>query len=338
MQNPFGGRQPVGIVYNTPMDRPDAALALSLLLQMEGRREARTAALAVTGAGLAAAVYCDILIHFYFGGGAAGGGGQVPNSNRLLPVGLTVGTPMAADAAFVKAIVERRKDGANEPLYARAVRRVADTAEVPALLRNALTGMQDGNVVFVLSGPATGLARSLELPGTAEMAGKKIKTLVVSDGAPQRDGAALRTVLARWTGPVVLCPRSLGEQLQLRAAEVEKGFAWAERHPAMDLYREFRAMPYDAPGWDVAAMLYAIKPDAGLFALSDGGEIRVADDGVLTWQTAANGKHRVMRVAEGKSDSALAAMLEAATAKPAPRVSPFRRQQAADAAKPAEKK
>jgi len=53
----------------------------------------------------------------------------------------------------------------------RAVRpsiyKISDTAEVPALVRNALTGQVDGNAVVVLSAPATYLARALELPARA---------------------------------------------------------------------------------------------------------------------------------------------------------------------------
>ncbi|HEY4086015.1 MAG TPA: hypothetical protein VGM43_08760 [Bryobacteraceae bacterium] len=90
---------PIGIVYNTPMTRPDAALALAAMYLMENRRESHMGSVCVAGAGLNAAIFCDIVSHVY-------SFGPPRNGNQALAVGLAVeqGVP---DSAMVKRAVER---------------------------------------------------------------------------------------------------------------------------------------------------------------------------------------------------------------------------------------
>jgi len=330
MQGRFGGRQPIGVVYNTSMSRPDAALALALLLGYEGKREARTFAVAVTGSGFGAAVFCDVLINMY------NLQGRTPNSNSLLPVGLSATNPLPADSPMVKAAVERR-DANGQPAYPRSIRRLADTADVAALLRNSLTGIQDGNAVMVLSAPATGLARSVELPGSLEVIAKKIKTLVVCDAPGPQDASALRQVLALWPTPVMLCGREIGDSLRFPGASLDSSFSWTPAHPVADAYRSYQSMPYDAPVWDMAAMMYAIHPEAGFFEESAPGVIQVRDDGRLEFRTDPAGKHKMMKLSDIRKQAALQAMVDVASAKPVPRPQ-FRRPPQTDAAKPQEKK
>ena len=63
-QDPKGplGPPPIGVVYNTSMARPDAALALAALYVSASRRESRMGAVCVTGAGLDTAIFCDIVV------------------------------------------------------------------------------------------------------------------------------------------------------------------------------------------------------------------------------------------------------------------------------------
>src|ERR1700736_5979938 len=147
MQFQGQGKAPLGVVYNTTMSRADAALTLALLYGMEGKKEARVAAGAVSGSGLDAAAVCDVVARFY------AGPGPFPNSNRTLPVGLAADGPLPPDSPMVKAAVERQ--------YSRAIQKVNDTAEVPALIRNSLTGQVNGNAVVILGAPATYLARTM---------------------------------------------------------------------------------------------------------------------------------------------------------------------------------
>src|SRR5688500_14014246 len=189
----FGGPPPVvGIIYNTTMSRPDAALTLALLYGLENKREARVASIAVTENSLAAAAFADAVSRVYQLG-------PPPNANRVLPIGLPADKPLPPDGPMFKAALDKTNEK-GEPLYRRAIKRVSDTAEVSALMRNSLAYFPDGMVAVILSAPATYLAKIFDYAGTKDLIKSKVRTLIVSD-SPQ-DPAAMRRVLAEWPSPV----------------------------------------------------------------------------------------------------------------------------------------
>src|SRR3954447_8895382 len=108
---------PIGVVYNTSMTRPDAALALAALYVSASRREARVDGVCVTGAGLDAAIFCDVVGRFYTGQGRA------QNSNAALPIGFPADARVPPGPAMVSAAIARtRADG--QPQFARSIQRV----------------------------------------------------------------------------------------------------------------------------------------------------------------------------------------------------------------------
>ena len=133
-QEPKGplGPPPIGVVYNTSMARPDAALALAALHVSASRRESRMGAVCVTGAGLDTAIFCDIVSRFY-----AGGQGKAPSSNSTLPIGLASVSPMPPDPPMVEAAVNRRKPNGDSQ-YVRTIQKFTDTA-----LADAQSGGRD---------------------------------------------------------------------------------------------------------------------------------------------------------------------------------------------------
>jgi len=285
MQDPKNLPQPIGVVYNTSMTRPDAALALAALYVSASRREARVGGICVTGAGLDAAIFCDIVGRFY------GGQLRAPSSNNLLPIGLPSAPPMPPSAAMVDAAVKKtRDDGA--PQYVRSIQRIADTAAPDALLRNAITFSAES--VVVLSAPATWLARSLELAGSAAQYKQRVKRVVIVDaGDVEQDGPALKSLLAALPGPVVRCGRDVGEALSVPRAQIEGGFTWSPSNPVADAVRA--AGGASVPLHDVAALHYALHPASGFFTVTDG---RLAVD-------------------PGRRDACAAALTALANAKPA---------------------
>ena len=74
-------------------------------------------------------------------------------------------------------------------------------------------------------------------------------------------------------------------------------------------------MPYNAPAQDPAAVLYAVRPDSGLFQLSS-GTIEVLDDGGMQFTPSAEGKHKRLSVDPAKKDQILSALREVVSAKP----------------------
>ena len=103
----------------------------------------------MAGAGLNAAIFCDMVGRFYTVG-------PVPNANDVLPIGLALTTPLPPDPPMVTAAVERRNEK-GEPAYPHSINRVTDTSEAEAALRNGVTLTPD--TAFVLSAPATSLAK-----------------------------------------------------------------------------------------------------------------------------------------------------------------------------------
>ena len=303
-------RQPPigGIVYYTTMSRPDAALALALLYGFEGKREARVASIAVTENSLGAATFVDSVYRFYQIGPLA-------NANRVLPIGLAADKPLPQDSAMVKAAIGRVNEK-GEPAYPTGLRRVSDSAEVTALMRNSLAYFHDGFVTVVLSAPATYLARILDYAGTRDLIKSKVKLLIVSEC--KQDVSAMRRVLAEWPTPIAFCDRELGEALPYPSASIERDFAWTPAHPVVDFYRAYKPMPYDAPAQDLAAVLYAARPDSGLLKLSETGSLEVLDDGAMRFTPNDSGKHKRLVVDPSNKEKVLAAIREIVTAKPVP--------------------
>ena len=229
--------QPVlGVIVDTSMQRPDAALALATLYSATTRGGLRVCSVCVTGSGLGAAILCDVIGRFYVP--------RVASSNTVLPVGLDASGTLPADSPMVKAAIDRKKaDGG--PQYVRGVQRVTDTSLAEAVLRNAVTLTTE--LVVVLSGPATSLARALELEGTKATVKQRVKRLVIADaGAARTDGPALKQLLADWPTPIFFCGHEVGEALPFPGARLDQLFTWAPAHPVVDAYRAFKAMPYDA--------------------------------------------------------------------------------------------
>src|SRR5438128_2625659 len=187
-QNPFGGPQPLGVVYNTSMSRPDAALALAELYGFQGKRESRMGSVCVTGAGLDTAIFCDIVGRFYTLG-------PPRNANQVLPVGLAAVDPLPPDPAMVKPAVAGS--------YARSIQKLTDTSLAEAVIRNGV--IFNAEAVVILSAPATCLAKSLDLLGVKELYKERVKRLVIVDAGAPLDAPALRKVLAEWPAPIFYC-------------------------------------------------------------------------------------------------------------------------------------
>ena len=312
-QEPKGpaGPPPIGVVYNTSMARPDAALALSALHVSASRRASRMGAVCVTGAGLDTAIFCDIVSRFY----TAGPAGRPPSSNNVLPVGLPAVSPMPPDPPMVEAAV-RRKQANGDPQYIRTIQKISDTSLPEALLRNGMTFNAES--VVVLSAAATSMARALELASASPEYKQRVKRFVIVEaGVAGQDAAALRKVLSASLAPLVFCGRDVGEALVVPGAEIDKAFDWAPANPVADAYRAFKPMPYDAPAHDLAAVHYALQPGSGFFTLSEPGTLAVADDGSVKFTTGAGNVRRIT-VDPAKKTECLAALVALATAKPTP--------------------
>jgi hypothetical protein len=304
MQSPFEGKQPLGVVYNTSMSRPDAALALALLYGFQGKRESRMASVSVNGAGLNAAIFCDLVQRFYTPG-------PLRNGNQVLMPGLAADGQLPPDPVMVTAAVDR-KDEKGEPQYTRSIKRVGDTSLPEAVIRNGV--IFNADAVLILSARATYLAKSLDLDGVNELYKQRVKMLVVVDSGTPQDVPAMRKVLAAFPAPVIFCGREIGESLPFPGASIDKDFAWAPAHPIADAYHAFRQGDYDFPSYDLAAALYAVHPDKDFFKV-EGGDIALGDDGSMKF-VPGSGKVKALVFDPSKKDEILQTFVSVASAKP----------------------
>ena len=207
------------------------------------RNSAVGRAVVVIGSGLGAAAFCDAVGRFYAGPGSQS------NSNRILPVGLAPDGKLPPDPEMVRVATNRL----------RTLYEVSDTSEVLALIRNALTAQADANVVIVLSAAPDYLLREVALPGVKQLITAKVKSLIIVESPGLLDSEALRRLRAEWPTLVVTIDQAIGDSVPYPAASIEKDFA--QPHPVVDAYRAHKLMPYDAPSYDMAGMLYAIHPE-----------------------------------------------------------------------------
>jgi len=295
-QNPFGGPQPIGVVYITSMRRPDAALALAELYGFQGKREARIGSVCVVGAGIGAATFVDLVGRFYMPG-------PLRNANQVLPVGLAAVDPLPPDPPMVKAAVAGP--------YDRTVKKLSDTSLAEAVIRNGV--IFNAEAAIVLSGPATVLAKALDLLGVKELFKERVKRLVIVDAGEKQDAPALRKVLAEWPGPVFYCGKEVGDALPFPGERIAKDFAWSPSHPVVDAYRA--AGVQDAPSYDLGAAHFAVHPDSKFFTL-ESGSLAVADDGSMKF-AAGSGKVQSLKLDSSKKAELVEAFVTLASAKPA---------------------
>lgn len=323
MQSPEG-KPPVGIIFDSDIgNRIDDTLALALLYGFEGKREARVVSVSVSKSNLKAAALCEAVGRFYAGVVS----GAFSAAGRTLPIGLSTDGKMPEDTPLLTVPLSKvNAEGA--PVYSHGIDKLNDTAEPTALIRNAFTAQHDQNCIVVLAGPATNLVKVLDLPGIKDVISKKVRFLSLMGGAYPRgepefniktDIPASRKLFAEWPTPIVASGYEVGEGLLFPASSIENDLSWSADHPVADAYRAHKPMPYDAPTWDMTSVLYAVRPEAGYFKLSEPGTIRVLSDGSTRFSAIPGGRHRYLILDSGQKENIVKTYIEIVSAKPAPR-------------------
>ncbi len=331
MQFPGMGRPPVGVIFDCDMGAAiDDALAMALLYALDGKGEVRVVSVSTSKPNLKSAALCEVIARFY-AGAASGAFGAV---GRTLPVGMALKGDPADTPMLTAPLAKKNADGA--PVYNHGIQKLTDTAECPALIRNALTSQQDQNSMVIAVGPLTNLAAVMALPDSKGWIERKVKHLTVmggnfAGGEPEfnikADIAAAKKVFAEWPTPIAVSGFEVGAELLYPGASIEKDFAWAPDHPVVDAYRAYQKMPYDTPTWDLTAVLHAIRPQENYFKLSEPGRITVLDDGRTRFTPSADGKHRHLILDPAQKERIVKTYVELVSAKPVPRAPRFRRPQ-----------
>ncbi|MGA3099072.1 MAG: hypothetical protein ABSF25_21655 [Bryobacteraceae bacterium] len=343
------GKPAIGIVFDSDLGNGvDAALALALLYGLEGKNETRLVSNSTSRSNLKSAAFAEVLAKFFAGPPpAAGGFGGF--QRPVSPIGMAGEGSQAADTPVLKVVLEKKTaDGA--PAWPHSIDKLTDTADPVALIRNALTAQNDANCLVALAGPATNLAKVMDLPGALDLISRKVKLLAIAAGSYpdgradariKADVAAAKRLIADWPTPIVAVGTEVGDALPFPGSSIEKDFTWAPAHPIVDAYRANGTMPYDAPAPSMAAVLYAVRPD-GYFKLSAPGAIGVLEDGRTRFTPLAGGRHRYLLIDPAQKEKVIQAYVELASAKPVPRQNqrprPNQKKEAAPPAAEADKK
>jgi hypothetical protein len=266
---------------------------------LQVKNDSRVISVTTSKPSLNSAAFADILVRFYTG---------EPNGIfSASPIGMATSGKAPEDTPLVTSVLAKE--------YGRGVKKLNDTADPVATIRNALSAQFDGNAAVVMAGPATNLAGVLALPESKPLISRKVKVLVVA-GAFGRDAAAAKKLFAEWPTPIVVVPKEVGEAVLLPASAIGKELAWAPAHPIADAWKA--AGGKDEPTWAMAAALHAGSKESP-FKLSDPGTLSVSDDGRVTFAASADGKHRNLTIDPGSKEKLLATYLELAATKQVPR-------------------
>lgn len=285
---------PAPVIYDTDMGNDiDDALALAMLHALEARGEIRLLAVTVTKDNPWAARYVSAVNRFY-------GRGD-------LPVGIVRDGVTKDEGKYVRRAVEEGR-WPHDTEFPEAV----------DLLRRVLGGQPDGSVLVIQVGFSTNLARLLDAPGGRELAARKVKLLSLmagdfAGGGPEynvkEDIASARKLAAEWPGEMVWSGFEVGKAIRFPAKSIEGDFAWAPRHPVVDGYKRYMPFPYDRETWDLTSVLFAARPQAGYFTLSEPGRVEVDAKGMTRFVPAPGGRHRYLKVDEVQRARVLEAMI-----------------------------
>lgn len=282
----------------------DGPLALALLYGLQVKNESRVVSVTTSKPSLNSAVFCDILVRFYTG--------EPVGFFAPQPIGMAAAGASADDTPMLNAVLAKE--------YSRGVRKLNDTADPVATIRNALSAQFDQNAVVVMAGPATNLVGVLKLPGAKDLISRKVKLLCAAGwrgGAGAWDGPSAKKLFAEWPTPIVAAPKEVGDALPFPASSMDKELAWTPTHPIVDAWKATGGN--DAPSWALAAALHAVRPQEGYFQLSDPGTISTEDDGRTSFAPSAAGKHRNLIADPAMKEKVLAAYVELASTKQVPR-------------------
>lgn len=280
---------PVSLLFDTDMGNDiDDALALAVIHSLESRGEAKLIGVTLSKDNPWAAVYVDVVNHFY--------------RRPEVPIGMVKQGRTPEESRFTRVPSERKAtDG--KPLYPRRLSISDHAPEAAGLLRSLLEKQPDGSVAIVQVGFSTNLARLLELPGAPDLIRRKVRLLSVMagqfpDGKPEYnvrvDIPAAQKVFSEWPTPVVCSGWEIGGSILFPATAIENDFRHEDHHPIADGYRAYKKMPYDRPTWDLTSVLYAVRPNGGYFSLSEPGTIQVDGEGKTRFEADPKGRHRYL--------------------------------------------
>jgi len=314
--------KPVPLIFDTDMGNDiDDALALAMIHALSDLGEAKLLAVTVSKDETWSVPYIDVVNTFY--------------GRPDVPIGAVRNGKTPEPSKFTEPVARARQG--EEPLFPHDLRRGEDAPEAVGLLRRTLAAWpEDGRIALVVVGFSTNIARLLDskpddvspLDGRALIA-KKVGLLSIMAGAfgPDRkpeynvvkDIPAAQRVYELWPTPIVASGFEIGLAIKYPAGSIEKDYGYVEHHPIRMAYEAYLKMPYDRPCWDLTSVLYAVRPDAGYFGLSNAGRIRADEEGITHFKEESGGRDRYLTVTKEQIARVLRTCVELSSKPPRPR-------------------
>jgi len=294
--------EPVRFVFDTDLGNDaDDAMALAVAHALQNRGECKILAITTTKDNPYVAPVADLLNTFY--------------GRPEIPIAVVKNGATKEDGKYNRQVLELKGDD-GKPRYPRTLT-PEDSAKLPdavPFLRKLLAGEPDGSVVLVQIGFFTNFARLLDTPADdispltgKELIAKKVKLLSIMAGSFNGSGhkeynvvkdiPSAKKMAAEWPTEIVFNGFEIGQVVNHPPASMKDDYGYVKHHPLQDIYRLYHGS-LNAAQWDfdLASVLYAVRPNRGYFTLSPPGTVTVADDGQTAFTPNENGKHRYMSV------------------------------------------
>ncbi|EMI19656.1 inosine/uridine-preferring nucleoside hydrolase [Rhodopirellula maiorica SM1] len=299
---------PVPLIFDTDIGNDvDDVLALGMIHALQSRGECELLAVTITKDHELAAPFVDAVNTFY-------GRGDIPIGVCRSGVTNTAGR--------FNVLASQQDNG--KLRYPHDLASGNDAPDAVAVLRKSLVDADDGSVVIAQVGFSTNLANLLSskaddvspLSG-AELVQQKVRLLSIMAGAFTdshkeynliKDIPSAKKIVNDWPTPIVWSGYAVGKSLLYPHQSILTDYGYVDHHPLAEAYILYQPPPHDRPTWDLTSVLYGVRPNHGYFELSEPGKVQMADDGVTTFDAAANGRDRYILVREDLRPKVLEAL------------------------------
>jgi len=290
--------EPVRLIFDTDMGNDvDDVMALCMIHALQSRGAVELLAVTITKDHPQAAAFVDAVNTFY--------------GRPDIPIGVVKGGATPEPGKFNLLADAKNEDGSLR--YPHDLASGADAPEATGLIRKLLAAQPDGSVVLVQTGFFTNFERLLGSQADAvsplsgrELVAKKVKLLSIMAGAFQtvdwntrhleynvvKDVPAAQAIAKDWPTPVVWSGYEIGVAAAFPHVVIERDLNYVKHHPLKEAYCLYNPPPHDRPTWDPTALLAAVFPDRGYFALSPAGAVTVEDNGATWFRPSRDGKGR----------------------------------------------
>ena len=280
---PAAAREPVRLILDTDIGNDiDDTLALAMIHALQNRDEVKLLAVTITKDNKFAPRFVALVNAFY--------------GRADIPVGLVRNGKTPEDSPMLRIPVERLPS---------AGRIEAAPIDAVTLLTRTLSEQPDHSVTVAQIGFSTNLARLLRSNGGLDLISRKVKMLYLMAGSfatqnPEyniyTDADSAKILLEEWPTPMVLSPFEVGIVITYPYKSIEDDFGYVDDHPIAEAFRIFTKKPEDRANYDSTAVLEAIRPDRGYFALSPPGRVTLGPKATTIFTLDASGKCRYLMI------------------------------------------